>query len=230
MTAPPTNFDIQRTMNYQVRPIVTWPGQRTKLPKSAPFRSHWSETEQLLEDELRRIGAKNAVLQLSITERDIKVDGCLRGDARPGSPVIVSFDSKHGPISIPCDAFANWRDNVRAIALGLEALRKLERYGITGQGQQYTGWKALPPPASSQAGSSGQARPQHAPPPPPDPDGFRTREEAKAFQRTIVGGRVDFVPMDQVLRECEKLTHPDAYPGREAKFKRVQAARRVLVG
>lgn len=63
------------------------------------------------------------------------------------------FDSpwKLGAVSIPCDAFDGnrrspaWQANVRAIALGLEALRRVERYGIAPRGEQYTGWKALPP-------------------------------------------------------------------------------------
>jgi hypothetical protein len=38
----------------------------------------------------------------------------------------------------------DWQHNVRAIALGLEALRKVDRYGITRRGEQYAGWKALP--------------------------------------------------------------------------------------
>jgi hypothetical protein len=36
--------------------------------------------------------------------------------------------------------------NVRAIALALEALRKVDRYGVTKRGEQYAGWKALPSP------------------------------------------------------------------------------------
>jgi hypothetical protein len=39
--------------------------------------------------------------------------------------------------------FFDWRDNVRAIALGLEALRTVDRYGITHKAEQYTGVKAL---------------------------------------------------------------------------------------
>jgi hypothetical protein len=39
---------------------------------------------------------------------------------------------------------APWRDNLRAIALGLEALRAVNRYGITrGIGEQYAGFLQL---------------------------------------------------------------------------------------
>lgn len=41
------------------------------------------------------------------------------------------------------DKFPSWQDNLRAIALGLEALRKVERYGFVKDDEQYTGFKAL---------------------------------------------------------------------------------------
>ena len=49
------------------------------------------------------------------------------------------------------DRFFAWQDNVRAIALGLEALREVDRYGIAKKGEQYAGWKALPSGAGSAA-------------------------------------------------------------------------------
>jgi hypothetical protein len=58
--------------------------------------------------------------------------------------VTVAFDSKHGSLKYTADKFATWQENLRAIALGLEALRKVDRYGVTTRGEQYTGWKALP--------------------------------------------------------------------------------------
>ena len=37
-----------------------------------------------------------------------------------------------------------WQANTRAIALALEALRAVDRYGVTRRGEQYVGWQALP--------------------------------------------------------------------------------------
>jgi len=39
-----------------------------------------------------------------------------------------------------CDE--DWRHNVRSIALGLEALRAVDRYGISRRGEQYAGFRA----------------------------------------------------------------------------------------
>jgi hypothetical protein len=43
-----------------------------------------------------------------------------------------------------CSRFRDWRDNVRALALSLEALRRVDRYGVTSRGEQYAGWRQLP--------------------------------------------------------------------------------------
>lgn len=63
-------------------------------------------------------------LQIALREQDFRVDGLLRAAARPEHPgVVLAIDSQHGPLSYPCDKFTLWRDNLRAIVLGLEALR-----------------------------------------------------------------------------------------------------------
>src|SRR5690606_5164123 len=78
-------------------------------------------------------------------EDDIRLDGLPRANARPGHQgVVLAFDSKYGPLKYATDTFDRWQDNLRAIALGLESLRRVDRYGITKRGEQYTGWRQLP--------------------------------------------------------------------------------------
>lgn len=43
------------------------------------------------------------------------------------------------------DACEDWRHNVRSIALGLEALRAVDRFGISRRGEQYAGFRAALP-------------------------------------------------------------------------------------
>lgn len=127
------------------RPIGVWPGQSTAERRSSPFSASWSSTLELLKRELRALDAQNIVIQLDIEERDLRLDGYPRANARAKSPgVILAFDSKYGPLRYPCDTFTHWEDNLRGIALAMEALRKVDRYGVTKRGEQYTGWKALP--------------------------------------------------------------------------------------
>jgi hypothetical protein len=144
---------------YTLRPLDTWPGKRTNPRQPSRFDASWSDTQQLLARELDALRARpgSIVLQIEgVRERDLRIDGELRANATvPGPGVILSIDSRqHGALTWPCDTFegcyygkgvrkVGWQSNVRAIALGLEALRKVDRYGITSSGQQYTGWKQL---------------------------------------------------------------------------------------
>ena len=69
-----------------------------------------------------------------------------RSNARtPLHPGIeLSFDTpQHGRLVYATDVCSRWEHNVRSIALGLEALRAVDRYGITRRGEQYAGWKQL---------------------------------------------------------------------------------------
>lgn len=131
-------------MRLTFRPIDRWDRAETNPRRSSPFKSTYTATLDLLDRELRLLAAERVVLMVDATERDCRLDGQLRADARLSSPrVILAFDSEHGPLKYACDAFLYWQDNLRAIALGLEALRRVERYGIATRGEQYTGWKAL---------------------------------------------------------------------------------------
>jgi hypothetical protein len=135
-------------MDYEFRTIKEWIGAKTPYGRRqrSRFASTYKQTLTLLERELSHLNAKQIVIQTYHFERDIRQDGMPRADARvPSEPgVILSFNSKHGPLSYPCDTFDKWQDNLRAIALALEALRTVDRYGVTKTGEQYKGWKALP--------------------------------------------------------------------------------------
>lgn len=142
-------------MKMTVRPIEQWPGPMTPNGERvyAPFKASWSETVDLLDREVYMLAHRSydtLVLQMAITERDCRLDGWIRSDARPYHPgVIISFDSVHGPLRYHTDRFKSgtrqegWQANVRAVALGLEALRKWDRYGLARDGQQYAGWRQL---------------------------------------------------------------------------------------
>lgn len=141
-------------MRVRCRPLSSFPAEFHAPPNfSNPFRAGWSDTLVLLQRELDKLDAHEVAIELALTESEIRLDGWPRADARPHHPgAVVSFDSKHGPLRYGTDAFPNWQANVRAIALGLEALRKVERYGIGKRGEQYVGWKQLP------AGDPAQAK------------------------------------------------------------------------
>lgn len=132
-------------MSVVYRPLERWERAVDKARPHSPFRAQYSATLSLLERECRMLGARRVVVELAIHESDLRNDGRPYADTRPRHPgVTVSFDSRHGPLKYTADKFAAWQENLRAVALGLEALRKVDRYGMTSRGEQYAGWKALP--------------------------------------------------------------------------------------
>lgn len=135
----------------KLRPIETWPGENTRNRRQAPFRSNLTATIKDLARELRALDPKDryyppSILQLALRERDFRVtDGMPRADSRPAHPgVILNIEPRNKQaMSFPCDTFTHWHDNLRAITLTLEALRKIDRYGASHSGQQYRGWLTI---------------------------------------------------------------------------------------
>jgi hypothetical protein len=132
-------------MRLIYRPLERWDRAIDKARPHAPFRAPYQATLDLLEREARMLGAGRVVVELAIQETDLRLDGQPYAGTKTRHPgVTVAFESHHGPLKYTADTFATWQENLRAIALGLEALRKVDRYGMTSRGEQYAGWKALP--------------------------------------------------------------------------------------
>ncbi len=130
-------------------PVDTWPGKKTQSynRRRSPFRAAYAKTLDLLEYELAKLNAKDILIQAYLDRADIRNDGWPRSSARPKEPgIIVTFQSNgSSAMSFPCDRFDGWEDNLRAVALTLESLRAADRYGVTGNREQYRGFAALPP-------------------------------------------------------------------------------------
>lgn len=206
-------------ITVQFRPLLSWP--RAETPhhkrKGSPFNSSFVTTLEDLKSEIRHLKGERVVVSAELDERDIRVDGFPRADARARGPkVSIAFDSKHGPLVFMCDDCNRYTDNLRAIALTLERLRLADRYGVTRSGEQYSGWKQLPMP-----GAGGGA-------PPPANEGFATPEDALAWIGNEVDRNVsnstDFL---DAVRELQKRFHPDL-GGDEVKFRKLQNARDLV--
>ena len=203
-----------RHIEIQFRPMESYPVVRSKHQRRSPFKANYRHTLMLLDDELRAIDARQCVLSLDIDPNHWRRDGQPREDKPAKSPaVVLSFETKKaGPLQYPCDSFIDWRDNVRAIALSLEALRKMDRYGVTKNAEQYKGWARLGGPA-------------------PTSDSY-TPETAADYLGKLTGippadllrSRDAFV---DALKQAKILTHPDRV-GVDQAFKEVQKAGEVL--
>ena len=193
-----------------IRPIQNWPGDFTRNRQRSRFDAAWSDTLELLRRELRMLGARQIVLQVAMTEQDFRIDGYPRAQAKAEHPgVILSLESRHGALSWPCDTFTTWQDNVRAIALAMEALRKVDRYGVTKRGEQYTGWKALPPGSGA-------------------PASHMTRDEALALVKDLTPPSKRDEPVERLVRWAKIGAHPDRHDGDHALAYKVDEAAKVL--
>jgi hypothetical protein len=129
-------------------PIEKWPGEPRKHPRAGGFRATYSDTLDRLEYELDALKAKHTIIEAYFHRSEIRNDGWPVSNARPSKAgVVLSFTGKTGELSFPCDTYTDWQHNLRAIALALEALRAVDRYGVTQRAEQYKGWAKLPPAA-----------------------------------------------------------------------------------
>ena len=115
-------------------------------------------------------------------------------------------------VSMPCDTFDDWEDNLRAIALSLGALRAVDRYGVTKSGEQYRGFAQLPPPGQSEPSLDAEAAARVL------------ASHALIPAAEILRNRSDY---DLALRRAQRAAHPDAGGNHDA-FVRVQQAKDVL--
>jgi len=223
-------------MDWRVVPIERWPTQLSEERQNHRFRKtvrrtrsydnsnytatvsevDWMGTLRLLERELEHLDAENVVLQMAVTQRDIRQDGWIRANARPEHPgVILSFESRFGPLSYPCDTYTEWQANVRAIAVSLEWLRGVDRHGVSKRGEQYRGWGALPPAGGTTATMTA-----------------RTAAEILVDVEEL-GGEAELLLRDPAAvkltyREAAKKAHPDKHGGDTQRFQLLQQARAVL--
>jgi hypothetical protein len=203
------------SLTYTTRPI----SDRARFPigkrEESRFTAGWTDTLDLLEREIRALRGTHVVIEVDVPERSIRNDGMLYANARANTPaVVVAFDSKHGPLLYACDRYIrgyhakmdDWQHNVRAIALTLEALRAVDRYGASQSGEQYRGYKALP------AGTGQVAT-------------HMTADEALAVLRMVAGREGT---QEELHRWARAKAHPDRNNGDRAGWDHVEQAARVL--
>lgn len=178
--------------------------------RSSPFTASWGETVEILARELRQLGAQHVIVELALRERDLRVDGLPRADARLEQDAVrISFESMHGQLRYETGEFTRaywrgrtmdgWQSNLRAIALGLEALRKVDRYGIAKRGEQYRGYRQIAMHTSDPA------------------DLISTPELAREFLSRWGGD----------IKAAIKATHPDA-GGDATEFRKVMRAKELV--
>lgn len=102
--------------------------------------------EELLQ-ELKRLGAQDVIISTNLPLRN---DGLFRiDDKKPSDPgVAVYFKLKGQPRAMCCDRWSDLASNIHALALSIEAIRGLSRWGSSDMVERaFAGFTALPAPA-----------------------------------------------------------------------------------
>ncbi len=206
-------------VQFTYRPLdeTTWVHDGRTLYEGSRFRSQWSKTLNDLDNELRRIGVRRAVIEMDVEEKDIRNDGLPRSTARPASPrVRISFSYPDvGELQYPCDTYDDWRDNIRAIVKTLAAQRAMDRYGATRLHQQYTGWKQLPEADSETMTVQAAAQ-------------FICENNADNFDRPTPISVIESPSIAKsAYREASKRLHPDS-GGTDTEFATLTKAKATL--
>lgn len=204
------------TVRLKIRPMERWDGPEVVRSSSARFRVKWTAIRDHLLNECDMLGAALVTVQLVIDPKGLRQDGALRANAKVLHPgVKVSFESNHGPLTYATDAYERqwpgdlpgWQANLRAIGLGLEALRAVDRYGITRLGEQYRGFMAI--------GSNPAAH------------------EPMTFERAFrmlspFGPLTDADEVKRAFKAAAGIHHPDA-GGNDEAFQMIVSARDALL-
>lgn len=181
-----------------------------------------SETLDFLRRELEYIHCRKAIIEADYRADQIKADGWPKASAsQPRDPGIVLrvIESKYGPLTYPCDTFTRHEDNLRAIALTLDAQRMIDRYGVTRRGEQYQGWAQLPAHGTATLTAEAAAAILVA-----YSNGDADSSAAIAMRRALLGSPS---LTQKAYRAAAIATHPDA-GGDVKRFQDVQSARDVL--
>jgi hypothetical protein len=96
-----------------------------------------------LSAELARLGATGEILSTNVETR---LDGLPRsGQAEPRDPgAAVYFQLKGKATALACDKWDRIADNIAALAQHIDALRRIDRYGVGTLAQAFAGYAALP--------------------------------------------------------------------------------------
>lgn len=197
-----------------------WPRTPAHKRQEAPFRTQ-SHSERsliggrrqpkalMIADALQRIqqqidllGATYTVLSSNV---ELRLDGKPRSGAKPpDDPGVALYFQLRGKSTVmPCDRYNRAADNIAAIAAHIDAVRRIERYGVGTIEQMFSGFQAIRGP------------------------GPKSWREVLGIKPSTV---VTIESIAQRVRELAKLHHPDVAGGGHSRMAEINAAIAELSG
>lgn len=141
---------------------LAWPAHRPRRDWRTRKRGQFSETvskedgkgqrlitmataADRLEAEVERQGGVNPILSSNV---ELRMDGRPRADRAPPSDpgVCVYFSIKGVPFAMACDTYTEVAQNIAALGNHIEALRRIERYGVATAAEMLHDFLAIPAP------------------------------------------------------------------------------------
>jgi hypothetical protein len=96
-----------------------------------------------LENEIDRLNGQDATLSTNLRPRIS--GGIIANEGEPLDPgVAIYFRFKGRATVLACDRYTRVADNIAAIAAHVDALRRIERYGVGTIEQALAGYRSLP--------------------------------------------------------------------------------------
>lgn len=140
---------------HVTRSPLCWPNGWKRTPSHQRRRTTFTERQRQIEmpaavgrlqGELDRLGAHEAILS---TNMRLRLDGWpLANQPTPSDPgAAVYFTLKKQPRCLACDSYNTVAGNIAALAAHIDALRRIDRYGVGTLDQAFAGYTALPPSA-----------------------------------------------------------------------------------
>jgi hypothetical protein len=140
-------------LDARFQPLPKWTRTPALQWGNAHFKTPYNKTLDKLEYEIRRVDGRDIRIEAGYKLEQIRNDGWPRGGQTPAHPgVVLYLESVDGALCFPCGSYSRMEDNLHAIALTLECLRAVDRYGVTLAHEQYRGFLALPAAAQESDG------------------------------------------------------------------------------
>lgn len=134
---------------YDAYPLQ-WPTGYNRTPSykkiDSRFKQSMDGSQRFLRDEISRLGGSELIVSTNLRLR--QDGGIYADDLRkliPDPGVAIYFKYKKKDISMCCDQYNRVWENIYALGKGVEALRGMERWGVSDFLERaFTGFAALP--------------------------------------------------------------------------------------
>jgi hypothetical protein len=105
-----------------------------------------SDAALRLDRQITALGGRDAILSTNLRLRLDGLPTIKQGEPEdPGAAVYFSLQGK--PLCLASDRWLRTADNIAALAAHIDALRRIDRYGVGSLAQAFAGYTALPPSA-----------------------------------------------------------------------------------